>query len=253
MSMGLKIAGIITGLIFLGLVSAVWMGSAVWNKKTQELVSKLRQPGPAAASGTVDFAAIDRLPAPVARYFRLALKEGQPLIRSVRIKQIGEFNRSKTGEDWSPFEAVHYASVHPPGFVLDASIKMAPLLGVKVRDFYFGGLSAMKGKIGSVFTVMDASSSEKLSSSALQRYLAEAVWYPTALLPGENMRWTELDDRSALASLTDSGLTVSLVFHFNEAGEVSGISTQGRYFEEEGKFRLEPWGGRHRDYQEKTA
>jgi hypothetical protein len=42
------------------------------------------------------------------------------------------------------------------------------------------------------------------------------------------LRWTPIDNTKALATLTADGVTVSLEFRFNEAGEVSAIFSPGR-------------------------
>lgn len=68
----------------------------------------------------------------------------------------------------------------------------------------------MQAKVAAAITMMDQHDRVGLSRGALQRYLAEAVWFPTALLPREGLKWTAVDDSTALATLTDSGITVSL-------------------------------------------
>jgi hypothetical protein len=55
------------------------------------------------------------------------------------------------------------------------------------------------------------------------RFLAKAIWSPTALLPGERLRWSTIDDNRECATLTAHSVTVSLEFRFNAAGEVVGI------------------------------
>jgi len=224
--------------------------SCSWNNTTNQLVEKVTRSSPPKEFKRVSIENFDQLPAPVAKYLGLVLKEEQPLIQSAQITQSGEFNMSRTGENWKAFEAKHYASIQPPGFVWDASIHIAPLMNVRVRDSYLAGQSSMVGKIFSLITVVDAQNSLELSTSELQRYLAEAVWYPTALIPSESLKWSEIDSTRALATLTDSGITISLEFHFNEAGEATGVFTQERYYEEDGKYKLETWRGYHSKYQE---
>ncbi len=60
------------------------------------------------------------------------------------------------------------------------------------------------------------------------RYLAEATWYPTALLPSQGVRWQAVDASSAKATLKDSDTEVSLVFHFKEAGVIDSFRTEAR-------------------------
>lgn len=246
--MWLKIVLAAAAIMAVILILAVQIASSNWNKKTLHMVQKWTQPVEGRGTGRVSFREFDRLPTPVARYLRMVLKEGQPLIRSAKITQSGEFNMSRTGENWKPFDAIDYVSIAPYGFVWDASIHMAPLVSIKVRDSYLSGRSSMSGKILSLMTVVNAQGSRELNESALQRYLAEAVWYPTALLPSENLKWSAIDDRRALATLTDSGISVSLEFHFNGAGEISGVFSSGRYYEENGKYRREAWAGYHHNY-----
>lgn len=94
------------------------------------------------------------------------------------------------------------------------------------------------------------SGSMELNSGALHRYLAESVWYPTALLPSKALHWSHTDGNRALATLSDAGQTVSLEFRFNEAGEVSGVYSPGRWQKVKGNFRQTPWEGRFRSYRE---
>jgi len=103
----------------------------------------------------------------------------------------------------------------------------------------------------SFMPLADEQGKAELTAGALQRYLAEAVWFPTALLPGAGVRWSSIDNHRALATLTDSGTTVSLEFHFNDIGEITGVFTPGRYRHVNGKYELTPWKGHHRNYQER--
>ncbi len=245
------IAGV--GLIFVGLGLAIWLGSTRWDRKTSRLVEKVSQTTGWGELKRVDFKQLDQLPAPVARYFRLALKEGQPYIRSARATQLGEIRLRETDDKWRPFEAEQYFSSLPPGFVWDASIRMAPLMNVRVRDAYVAGQGLMQAQILSLVSMVDDRGKAELNAGALQRYLAEAVWFPTALLPGEGVRWSPIDESCALATLTDSGTTVSLEFRFNDSGEVTGVFTPGRFRAVDGKYELTPWAGQFANYQERAG
>ena len=46
---------------------------------------------------------------------------------------------------------------------------------------------------------------------------------------------------------------VSLEFRFNEAGEVTGIYSPGRFGRFDGAFKQVPWEGHFRDYQTKAG
>ncbi len=132
-------------------------------------------------------------------------------------------------------------------------MQINPLMNVRVRDAYLDGKGMMHGEILSLFSVVDAHDDARLDAGALQRYLAEAVWLPTALLPSENLRWSAIDDRRALATLTAAGTTVSLEFSFSESGEVTGISAPVRYREVNGRYEPTPWAGRFWNYEERSG
>jgi hypothetical protein len=238
-------------LFSLGVGSAIWLGAARWNNKTAQLIRKLLRTGIGNGNKTVTFKGFESLPVPVVRYFRRTLTEGQPIIRSARIAQSGEFRRAK--DAWSPFEATQHFSAEPPGFVWDATVRMSSPMRVRVRDAYVGGDGTMQAKLLSLVPLVDQSDRLELNSGALQRYLAEAVWIPTALLPGQGVKWSAIDDTRALATLTDSGTAVSLEFDFNNAGEITGVFTPGRYREVDGKYELTPWQGHFRNYKERDG
>jgi hypothetical protein len=245
----LSLAGL--GLVGSGIGLALCSGADRWNVETRRLVEKVKQSARDNETKTVSFKDFESLPAPLARYFRFALKEGQPIIRIARIRHAGEFYLNGK---WIPFESTQLFSARPPAFVWDAKMQMNALMKVRVRDAYADGKGSMLAKIFALFTVADADgSNNKLASGALMRFLAESTWLPTALLPNENLKWSAIDENRALATLSDSGVTVSLEFEFNETGEISGIFSPERFREYKGKYQPFPWSGRFWDYGERNG
>jgi hypothetical protein len=179
------------------------------------------------------------------RYFEFALTPGQPLVRRARLRQAGEF--AVRPGPWMPFTAVEHFAVQPPGFVWDASIRMAPLLSVRVRDSYLRGEGSVHGKFAALVPAVDHGGTPKMAAGALVRYLAEAAWLPSALLPSAGVRWQPVDNRTARATLTDRATTVSLDVHFGARGEIVRVSTD-RHRDINGSPVLTPWVGHFRDY-----
>jgi hypothetical protein len=232
----------------------MWLGSSRWNRETLRLIERLLDPqsedrGHAAAQPVVRFELLEQLPPPVAAYLRASLTEGQAPIRSVRLAQAGEFRVGGLEGEWSPFEAMQYSLATRPGFLWDATIRMGLINRVRVRDAYVDGHGLTQAKLMSLLPMADASGRRELDAGALHRYLAEAAWFPTALLPGAGVQWKAIDHRAALASVSDCGLTVSLQFHFNEDNEIARIYTPGRYREVRGRYKLTPWEGRFDHYR----
>jgi hypothetical protein len=58
-----------------------------------------------------------------------------------------------------------------------------------VRDTYLDAVGAMQGKLAGLIPVVDQSGRPELAAGALHRYLAEAAWFPTALLPSDRLAW----------------------------------------------------------------
>jgi hypothetical protein len=89
---------------------------------------------------------------------------------------------------------------------------------------------------------------DALARSELTRFFAEAAWYPTALLPSQGVRWDAVDDRSARATLTDSKLTLMLLFHFQEDGLIYTVLAEARDRIFGGKTVTAPWQCRFWNY-----
>lgn len=252
-------AGVAGGLVAGGVVAAA-LGSWRWERGTARIVTRLNArpdtSDTASASATgergkdsprrFELAMLAGLPAPVVRYFDFALSPGQPLARAVRLEQEGSFATKR--DAWVPFTAVEHIRASPPGFVWDAKIRMAPMMPALVRDSYVGGEGGMLVKLAGVVPLVDQHGTASMASGALLRYLAEAVWLPTALLPVNGVVWQAIDDSTARATLSDGETRVSLDFHFAADGRVTG-TTGERHRDDAGRSTLLPWVGRHDDYE----
>jgi hypothetical protein len=239
--------GAIIGVLAILAITAAGIGQMRWNRGTQDAVRSLRGNAEPAPDILWSPEMTDTLPAPVARYFRFALLPGRPLPRSTTLDQVGEFLTKPDG-NWSPFTAIEHLSTRPPGFVWDASIGTAPLITVRVRDGYRDGHGKMLARVAGLLTVAEGRDTPELAQGALARYLAEAVWIPTALLPGEGLAWVPLDDSTARATLADRGNAVSVDFHFDPDGRVVRVSGM-RYRDVDGQGVLTPWEGQFGDYR----
>lgn len=231
-----------------GIVAVVAVGTTLWNRTTARTVDRLTR-GSATFDTTVfSQEELEGLPEPVVRYFEYALTPGQPLIRRATIEQTGEFRIGGMDASWSPFTAVQHFSANPPGFVWDADIRMAPMMSVRVRDSYMNGAGSMQGKVASLVTVVDEGGEREINEATLQRYMAEAVWLPTALLPSQGVTWEPIDETTARATLDDGRTSASLQFEFNQKGEIVRIYTPARYRDVDGEAVLTPWAGSFWNY-----
>jgi len=83
-------------------------------------------------------------------------------------------------------------------------------------------------KVIGLFSVADLRGTPEAARGELMRFLAEAAWYPTALLPSQGVIWTAADRASAHATLHDGVTTVTLLFRFNEAGLIESVFAADR-------------------------
>ena len=191
---------------------------------------------------------LDGLPAPVQRYFRAALTDGQAVIAAVSIRQVGTFNMSATAEQWTPFTSQQRVITQRPGFDWDARVMMFPGVPVHVHDAYIAGAGLLHGAVLGLVPVVTMADTPELARGELMRFVAEAAWYPTALLPSQGVSWQAVDDTSARATLTDGPLTLELLFRFNADGLIDTVRAEARGRLVDGKTVNAPWQGRYWRY-----
>jgi len=184
-----------------------------------------------------DSAMLKDLPPPVQRYLRTAITDGHPIVRAATATQEAEFFINKR---WRALKATQQFTTTPPGFVWDARIQMAPWIPVYVRDSYVGGRGAMKASLWRVYPIVDQVDRPELNAGALQRFLGESVWFPTALLPSPSLSWMPRDEHSAHVTLSDHDSRVTLLFQFGDNGMPMMI-TGDRYKEDKGRYSIQTW------------
>jgi hypothetical protein len=229
-------------------------GSSVWTQNTRTLTNKLEAARihgntQSPSSSRFDARELEGLPAPVQRYFRTALKEGQPIITAVTIELAGRFNMSATDQQWKPFTSWQRVVTCRPGFLWDARVSLLPGLTARVIDGYIAGEGMLRAAILGLFTMADIRGGGEIARGEFMRFCAEAAWYPTALLPSQGVQWVAVDDRSANATLVDGPLTLTLLFRFNDAGLIDSFRAEARGAGVGKEMVMLPWEGHWSDYQ----
>jgi hypothetical protein len=220
-------------------------GKYQWQLETDRLRARLTNGRQTINPKIYDPKELEGLPDPVQRFFRVVLKEGQPIVAAVNLSQQGIFNMSETEAKWSPFTATQIVTTQRPGFDWDARIQMAPSVSAFVHDAYALEEGSLHASLLGLFTVADVRGTPAAAQGELLRFFAEMPWYPTALLPSQGVRWEAIDDTSARATLTDDPTTVSLVFRFNAEGTIETMRAEARFRD---KLTAMPWSGRFWNY-----
>ncbi|MDS0282617.1 DUF6920 family protein [Haloarcula onubensis] len=241
-----RLAGV--GLAMAGAAVAV---RRVRARRSRQRVATLRRSAATGREATFSPDSVAALPGPVRRYLTAAIPDGRPLVDTARVEQTGQLRTGDASSRWRPFRATHHVTVDPPGFLWDARVRLAPLADVWVRDSLRDGEGSAAVSLWGVLPIDSAGTSPELVEADLQRYLAEAVWYPTALLPGEGVRWEPIDDRTAEATVERAGVTASLTFTFDD-GRVTEVHGE-RYRRVGDGFERTPWTGRWSDYERRDG
>ncbi|MEO6279622.1 DUF6920 family protein [Roseateles sp.] len=209
-------------------IGLIALGSLRWRASTRAQMARLEATRVRAPAGRYDAREIDALPAPVQRYFRAALKDGQRFVAAATFELAGTINLSATAEQWKPFTSTQRAVTHRPGFLWNGRVAMLPALAAHVHDSYIAGVGALHAAVLGLVTVAEVQGGGEIARGELMRYFAEMAWYPTALLPSQGVRWAAVDDRSAKATLVDGPITLTLLFKFDEAGLIASVHADAR-------------------------
>ena len=179
------------------------------------------------------------LPAPVQRYFRHVLRDGQPYLRGLRLRHDGQF-KTDLQKDWIAIEGEQYVTADPAGFIWQGTTRL-----FRVRDEYVAGHGSLTVRLlGAVPIVQGAG--PYYDEGELLRWLAESAWLPTTLLPSARVAWAAIDDHSARLVFTRQGQSTALLVRFNQRDEIAECEAL-RYLDE---TTQQPWQGRYEQYRQ---
>ena len=240
-------------IVIVGLVAIVAVlfivGSRRWESVGKEMRVNLEAARLPIAGKTYDSKELMGLPAPVQRYFQAVLKDGQPIVAAVDIRHSGTFNMSATGEQWKRFTSTQRVITQRPGFDWEARIEMMPGLTARVHDAYIAGEGVLHATLFGLVSLANLRGTPEIAQGELMRFLAEAAWYPTALLPSQGVEWMASDDFSAKATLRDGETTVTLLFRFDDNGLIESVRAEARGRTVAGTVIPTPWEVRWNNYE----
>ena len=233
-------------------VGALTFGASRWQRKTNDIRARMQAANLPVTLGRYSEREIVGLPPLVRQYFRAVLQDGQAIVSGARLSQEGRFRPDM--DEWRPFTATQFVTTRPPGFDWDARISMAPGVTAYVHDTYVLGEGMLQVKALGLFNVADVRGTPEAAQGELLRYLAESVWYPTALLPSQGVRWESMDDSNAKATLTNGATTVALEFCFDSDGLITSFKATSRCRGViDGVPEFAPWNGRFWAYEDRDG
>lgn len=241
------------GVLAAAVLGVAAYGSARWAEATRVLRVRLQATRLPPTVTHYDSRELDGLPAPVQRYFRAVLRDGQRIITAATVAHTGTFNLSQTGEQWKPFTSQQWVVTRRPGFIWSGRIAVMPGVAVYVHDAYLAGKGILNPAVLGLYSLSDQQGSDALDRGELIRFFAESAWYPTALLPSQGVHWDPVDDRSANATLVDGKISLTMLFSFDAAGLIESARVEARGALVGKSTVMTPWEGRWSNYQEREG
>lgn len=192
---------------------------------------------------------IANLPAPIQKHLRVCGYVGSPVPFNCEIIWRESFLKLKPENDWGQLDTEQFNSVNPIGRISFMKFHSMPLKG---RDIYLDGYGEMKGKLLDLITVVEGSGPET-SQSAMITSFAEFPFIPGYLLQNY-IEFHALDSNTVEATLTEGGMTVVGIYHFNDEGFYSKFETSDRFYADpDGSFRKVPYTINIMSYQNQSG
>ncbi|QEN04358.1 hypothetical protein EW093_06470 [Thiospirochaeta perfilievii] len=234
------VATIVTiALIFILIITfliGAWRFNKQVTKKENQILEYTNQLGK-----TVTEEDINVFPNPVRNWLKSSGIVGQKKVSTGSLKQKGEMKLNADDEDWMKAEAKQVFSIDEPAFVwsIKTSKSGIPVYG---EDLYINGKGSMVMKLAALFPVVNIEDNEKINKAALQRYLAEMIWFPSAFVDNEYITWKVIDNLSATATMNYQGIKGDMTFYFKESGKIERVEAM-RYKGVEYGDKEEKWIG----------
>ena len=228
-------------------------GALSWRAETRRLhhgLESAREPHPVTVYRETE---LEGLPAPVQRYFRATLTDGQAIVAGVRIEHAGTFSMGEGAPHWLPFTSIQRVVTRRPGFDWEARITIRPSIAVRVHDAYVAGEGFLHASILGLVTLVKLEGTPEIRRGELLRYFAETAWYPTALLPSQGVSWRAVDDDAAEATLSDGPLTPAMLFRFGTDGLISSVRAENRGRTVGREVVPTPWQGTWAAYERRDG
>jgi hypothetical protein len=104
-----------------------------------------------------------------------------------------------------------------------------------------------------LFSLTNQRGTGDIARGELMRYLMEAAWYPTSLLPSQGTTWSLVDEVTADATMVDGDISRTMRFTFGAGSLIESVRADARGALVGGKVVQLPWGGYLSNYQERAG
>ena len=221
-----KVVITVISVTFLIFIVFFILGSVFTDKFVNEEISKIKN----SAASTKSIFEIDSLsscPALLKKYFNYSINDSNSRPTYLKLDINGKLKTAENS-NWQDVTAEQYYSISTPAYIWNAQLKMNEFVFARAIETYIKGTGNILVKLFSSLKISDATG-DPVDQSCLTRYLCESVFFPNALLPGENLEWQFAEQGKLKAILKYGALKVEADFYFNSNGQVTKIETMDRY------------------------
>jgi hypothetical protein len=150
---------------------------------------------------------------------------------------------------WLPFQATQELSAERVEFSWRARFRVAPLVSLRVADWYREGDGGLEGRIWGLVPVLRARGPATARSEAM-RYLSELAWVPHAMVVNGELEWRGLGDATVEVATWVPAARAAVRLHFDADGDITGASADARPRLEGQRTVERPFSGAFGDYRE---
>ena len=187
------------------------------------------------------------LPELVRRYVDRNVPVDKQNRAAVRFTQVGEM-QLKPGH-WLSFHAAQEMGVDHVELSWRARFRAAPLVSLRVRDWYRAGSGGLDVRLWGVFPIANFSGDDFARGEAM-RYLAELPWAPQAIAINRALAWRELDESTVEVSTLVGRERVAVSLFFDGDGDIVAASAEARPRAVGKQVVDTPWGAVVGEYRE---
>lgn len=174
-----------------------------------EATSALHRP----SAGAFDPAGLEGVPEPIRRYLHAAIAPGTPLARTARLRMRG---RIRLG-GWMPFRA---EQVLTPDRGLLWSARVAGV--ITGFDRYVDGAGSMSWTLAGMVPLVRAVGAD-ITCSTAGRLAGEAIWLPTALVPGCATRCAVRSPTEIVVTHDVDAVRTEVTYRLDRAGRPTSL------------------------------
>ncbi len=205
--------------------AGTWGPSSPWARHRREAAEGMARIAASPPLATITEADLAPLPAPIARYLRVAGFVGRPRTRSYNLSFQGRI-RGSASDAWMDFDAEQQSFSDPPTrlFLMSATMKGLP---VQVFHRFAEGRATFEVVVAGLFKMVDARGPDLDQAETVTVFNDMCLLAPATLLSPQ-VTFSEVEERSVRATFESAGKKASAVLTFGEDGMLTDFVSDDR-------------------------